>query len=160
MTPPDPMLGTRIGDYIVEERIGSGGMGIVYRAVQPLIGKQVAIKILSPYMASHPESVHRLLAEARMVSSIQHSGIIDIFGFGELPDGRQYMIMEYLKGTPLDVYLTKHHRLEPAEAFPILEEVLAALGAAHAAGVIHRDLKPNNVFLVQQPDGTRYVKLL
>ncbi len=160
MTAADPMLGARIGDYVIQERIGAGGMGIVYRAVQPLIGKQVAIKILSPHMASHPEAVHRLLAEARIVSTIQHHGIIDIFGFGELPDGRQYMVMEYLKGSPLDTYLAQHQRLEPSEAFAILDEVLAALGAAHAAGVVHRDLKPNNIFLVQQPDGSRYTKLL
>jgi serine/threonine-protein kinase len=154
------MIGAHIGDYVVEERIGAGGMGIVYRAVQPLIGKQVAIKVLSPHLSSHPEAVHRLLAEARMVSTIQHHGIIDIFSFGALPDGRQYMVMEYLKGTALDAYLAQHQRLEPSEAFWILDEVLAALGAAHAAGVIHRDLKPNNIFLVQQPDGTRYIKLL
>ncbi|HEX8699641.1 MAG TPA: serine/threonine-protein kinase [Myxococcaceae bacterium] len=160
MTSADPMIGARLGDYVVEERIGAGGMGIVYRARQVLIGKPVAIKILSPHLASHPEAVQRLLAEARMVSTIQHHGIIDIFGFGELPDGRQYMVMECLKGTPLDAYLARHGRLEPSEAFTILDEVLSALGAAHAAGVIHRDLKPNNIFLVQQPDGTRYIKLL
>jgi serine/threonine protein kinase len=160
MTPADPMIGAHIGDYVVEERIGAGGMGIVYRAVQPLIGKQVAIKVLSPHMASHPEAVHRLLAEARIVSTIQHHGIIDIFGFGELPDGRQYMVMEYLQGTPLGTYLEQRKRLEPAEAFSLLDQVLAALGAAHAAGVVHRDLKPNNIFLVQQPDGTSYIKLL
>jgi tRNA A-37 threonylcarbamoyl transferase component Bud32 len=160
MTSTDPMIGTHIGDYVVEERIGAGGMGIVYRARQVLIGKKVAIKILSPHLASHPDAVERLLAEARMVSTIQHHGIIDIYGFGALPDGRQYMVMECLKGTPLDTFLARHGRLQPSEAFSILDEVLSALSAAHAAGVIHRDLKPNNIFLVQQADGTRYIKLL
>jgi len=160
MTPTDPMIGAHIGDYVVEERIGAGGMGIVYRAKQVLIGKKVAIKVLSPHLASHPEAVERLLAEARMVSTIQHHGIIDIYGFGELPDGRQYMVMECLKGTPLDTYLARYGRLEPSDALSILDEVLSALGAAHAAGVIHRDLKPNNIFIVQQADGARYVKLL
>ena len=78
----DPMLGRHIGEYVIEERIGLGGMGIVYRAVQPLIGKRVAIKVLSPHLDSHPEEVRRLLAEARIVNAIRHRGIIDIFSFG------------------------------------------------------------------------------
>jgi serine/threonine-protein kinase len=154
------MLGMSLGGYVIEARIGEGGMGLVYRAVQPLIRKQVAIKVLSPQLASRPEEVDRLLAEARIVNAIRHRGIIDIFSFGQLPDGRQYMIMEYLHGTPLDAYLRQRGRLELAEALPLLDEVLAALGAAHSAGVIHRDIKPSNVFLVEQVDGTRYVKLL
>jgi serine/threonine-protein kinase len=101
-SPKDPLLGAQIGDYVIKERIGAGGMGIIYRAVQPLIGKEVAIKILRPQLADSPEELQRLLTEARAVSSIQHRGIINIFSFGMLPDGRHYAVMEYLRGRSLD----------------------------------------------------------
>src|SRR5258708_3959172 len=81
----DPIIGLTLGEYRVEERIGVGGMGIVYRAVQPLIGKSVAVKVLRPEFASDPVVVARLLEEARAVNAVGHRGIIDVFGFGKLP---------------------------------------------------------------------------
>ncbi|MCY1030610.1 serine/threonine-protein kinase [Corallococcus sp. BB11-1] len=156
----DPLIGLKLGEYELRSRIGVGGMGLVYDGIQPLIGKRVAVKVLRPELAHSSEQVARLLAEARAVNAIRHRGIIDIFGFGQLPDGRQYIVMEYLDGQPLDAILAEKGRLPVTEALALLEEVLAALGAAHGAGVVHRDLKPSNIFLVRQPDGSRYVKLL
>ncbi|RKI19958.1 serine/threonine protein kinase [Corallococcus sp. AB030] len=156
----DPLIGLKLGEYELRSRIGVGGMGLVYDGIQPLIGKRVAVKVLRPELAHSSEQVARLLAEARAVNAIRHRGIIDIFGFGQLPDGRQYIVMEYLDGQPLDAILAEKGRLPVPEALSLLDEVLAALGAAHGAGVVHRDLKPSNIFLVRQPDGTRYVKLL
>ncbi len=156
----DPLIGMKLGEYELRSRIGVGGMGFVYDGIQPLIGKRVAVKVLRPELAQAPEQVARLLAEARAVNAIRHRGIIDIFGFGQVPDGRQYIVMEFLDGQPLDGYLAEKGRLPPTEALSILDEVLAALGAAHGAGVVHRDLKPSNIFLVREPGGTRYVKLL
>ncbi|WP_414654030.1 serine/threonine-protein kinase, partial [Hyalangium sp.] len=156
----DPLIGMKLGEYELRSRIGVGGMGFVYDGIQPLIGKRVAVKVLRPELAQAPEQVARLLAEARAVNAIRHRGIIDIFGFGQVPDGRQYIVMEFLDGQPLDAYLAEKARLPPTEALSILDEVLAALGAAHGAGVVHRDLKPSNIFLVREPGGTRYVKLL
>lgn len=156
----DPLIGMKLGEYELRSRIGVGGMGFVYDGIQPLIGKRVAVKVLRPELAQAPEQVARLLAEARAVNAIRHRGIIDIFGFGQVPDGRQYIVMEFLDGQPLDAYLAEKGRLPPTEALSILDEVLAALGAAHGAGVVHRDLKPSNIFLVREPGGTRYVKLL
>ncbi len=156
----DPLIGMKLGEYELRSRIGVGGMGFVYDGIQPLIGKRVAVKVLRPELAQAPEQVARLLAEARAVNAIRHRGIIDIFGFGQVPDGRQYIVMEFLDGQPLDGYLAEKIRLPPTEALSILDEVLAALGAAHGAGVVHRDLKPSNIFLVREPGGTRYVKLL
>jgi serine/threonine-protein kinase len=156
----ETLRGTRIGEYVIEERIGSGGMGYVYRAVQPLIGKQVAIKVLRHQLGESPEDLQRLLTEARAVNSIHHRGIIDIFSFGTLPDGRQYIVMELLRGHSLEEELARRGRLPAHEVLALLEEILSTLTAAHGAGVIHRDIKPSNVFLVEQPDGTRYVKLL
>ncbi|MGE6756923.1 serine/threonine-protein kinase [Corallococcus interemptor] len=156
----DPLIGLKLGEYELRSRIGVGGMGLVYEGIQPLIGKRVAVKVLRPELAHSSEQVARLLAEARAVNAIRHRGIIDIFGFGQLPDGRQYIVMEYLEGQPLDAILAEKGRLPVPEALSLLDEVLAALGAAHGAGVVHRDLKPSNIFLVKQPDGSRYVKLL
>jgi serine/threonine-protein kinase len=156
----DPLVGLRIGEYELRQRIGVGGMGLVYDGIQPVIGKRVAVKVLRPELAAAEEQVARLLAEARAVNSIRHRGIVDIFGFGQVPDGRQYIIMEFLEGIALDAYLAEKGRLAVPEVLDILDEVLGALGAAHGAGVVHRDLKPSNIFLVRQPDGSRYVKLL
>ncbi|HEX5747214.1 MAG TPA: serine/threonine-protein kinase [Archangium sp.] len=156
----DPLTGLKVGEYELRQRIGVGGMGLVYEGIQPLIGKRVAVKVLRPELAAAEEQVARLLAEARAVNAIRHRGIVDIFGFGQVPDGRQYIIMEYLEGVALDAHLTEKGRLPVYEALDILDEVLSALGAAHGAGVVHRDLKPSNIFLVKQPDGSRYVKLL
>jgi serine/threonine-protein kinase len=156
----DPLTGLKLGEYELRQRIGVGGMGLVYEGIQPLIGKRVAVKVLRPELAAAEEQVARLLAEARAVNAIRHRGIVDIFGFGQVPDGRQYIIMEYLEGVALDAHLTEKGRLPVPEALDILDEVLSGLGAAHGAGVVHRDLKPSNIFLVKQPDGSRYVKLL
>lgn len=156
----DALIGMKLGEYELRQRIGVGGMGFVYDGIQPLIGKRVAVKVLRPELAQAPEQVARLLAEARAVNAIRHRGIIDIFGFGQVPDGRQYIVMEFLDGQPLDAHLAEKGRLAPTEALSILDEVLAALGAAHGAGVVHRDLKPSNIFLVREPGNSRYVKLL
>lgn len=157
---PDPLIGQRVGDYVILEQVGIGGMGVVYAGMQPLIGKPVAIKVLRPEMARDPAQAERLFFEARAVAQIRHRGIIDIFTLGQLPDGRHYFVMEMLKGESLHELLVRRRSLSPTEALLILDEVLSALGAAHDAGLIHRDLKPSNVFLVTQSDGATFAKLL
>lgn len=154
------LVGQMLGEYEVEAHLGAGGMGIVYRGVQPQIGKRVAIKVLRPEIASGEESVQALLAEARAVNAIRHSGIVDIFSFGSTPDGSAYVVMELLEGSSLDVVLHAVHRFSPVQAIDILSQMLTALDAAHAAGVIHRDLKPANLHLGQQKDGSWRVKIL
>ena len=156
----DSLIGTQLGEYVVEERVGIGGMGIVYRAVQPLIGNSVAIKVLRPDVITDENDLQRFLGEARTVNSIRHRSIISIFGAADTPDGRKYLVMEYLEGESLEARLQREGRLPTADAIPILEDVLSALAAAHAANVVHRDLKPANVFLVHQSDGRPWVKLL
>ena len=156
----DPLLGSRLGEYQVTARLGLGGMGIVYEGVQPLIGKRVAIKVLRWEVAADDGQMERLLMEARSVNAIRHRGIIDIFGFGELPDGRHYFVMEYLEGHPLNRVIAAEAPLPVKFATSLIDDVLASLDAAHRAGVIHRDLKPSNVFVVREPSGVRYAKLL
>ena len=107
----DSLVGLKIGEYELRQRIGVGGMGLVYDGIQPLIGKRVAVKVLRPELAAAEEQVARLLAEARAVNAIRHRGIVDIFGFGQVPDGRQYIIMEFLEGEPLDALPGEKGRL-------------------------------------------------
>jgi eukaryotic-like serine/threonine-protein kinase len=152
--------GDTVGEYVIEGKIGSGTFGEVYRAVQPLIGKQVAIKILSRRYSADPHVVSRFIAEARAVNQIRHKHIIDIFSFGQLPDRRHYHIMELLNGTTLDRHLKDRGRLSVREALAILQGLARALDAAHAAGIAHRDLKPANVFLAWEDDHRPFPKLL
>ncbi|NNC16354.1 serine/threonine protein kinase, partial [Corallococcus exiguus] len=155
----DPLPSSQIGDFTVEERIGSGGMGVVYRATHSLIGKQAAIKVLRAELVS-PRLHERLLVEARAVNAIRHPGIIDIFGFGKLPDGRPYIVMELLEGRPLSELLSDQQRLDVPTVLWMLDQILSPLGAAHRAGVVHRDLKPANVFMVEPPNAAPMLKLV
>ena len=153
--------GQKVGEYVVETKIGQGGFGAVFRASHPLIGKLAAIKVLSRKYSSDPEIVSRFIAEARAVNQIRHRNIIDIFSFGQLADGRHYYVMEYLEGEPLDALIDQQGLLVPQVALPILRQVARALDAAHGKGIAHRDLKPENVFLGRDPDGEGHVvKLL
>jgi serine/threonine protein kinase len=157
----DPLIGQRLGEYEVLEAVGEGGMGVVYRGVQPIIKKRVAIKVLKPNMAGDATQVRRLADEAVAVNSIRHRNIIDIFSFGQLADGRPYIVMEFLEGQPLDGYLhAANGKIALAEALSLLIAMCAPLSAAHRAGVIHRDLKPSNIFLCLSADSERYLKLL
>src|SRR5258708_11399888 len=104
---PDLDPGQAVGEYAVEHKLGQGGFGAVFRATHPLIGKVVAIKVLSRKFSVDPEMVSRFQAEAKAVNQIRHRNIIDIFSFGTLADGRCYYIMEYLDGEPLDARLDR-----------------------------------------------------
>jgi serine/threonine-protein kinase len=158
---PDLEAGQIVGEYQVEGKLGQGGFGAVFKAAHPLIGKVVAIKVLSRKFSVDPEMVSRFIAEARAVNQIRHRNIIDIFSFGQLPDGRHYYVMEYLDGEPLDALIDRERMLPLEQALPILRQVARALDAAHAKGIAHRDLKPENIFLARDPDGDGYwAKLL
>jgi serine/threonine-protein kinase len=150
--------GTMVGEYRVEHRIGSGGMGIVFAAVHPLIGKRVAIKVLKADVCNDAVAVERFIDEARIVNQIEHPNIVDIFAFGQMPDGRQYFVMEWLRGRSLRVHI-ESERLTVAQTCSILIPLTRALLAAHELGIVHRDLKPDNVFLDERGAQT-IVKLL
>ncbi len=153
--------GDTVGEYVFRDQIGKGGFGTVYRAGHPLIGKEVAIKVLSRRYSSDEGIVSRFVAEARAVNQIRHRNIIDIFAFGQLEgDGRHYYVMELLDGAPLDVHLEQVGRMALVDAIPVLRSIGKALDAAHAKGIAHRDLKPENIFLVRDPDGSIFPKLL
>lgn len=156
----DALLGQLVGEYRVEELIGLGGMGVVYRGRHPIIGREVAIKVLRPELAAGPDYTQSMLREALAATEIDHRGIVNVFAFGELSDGRQYMVMEHLRGEPLSQFIRREAPLEPARLVWMLDQILEALGAAHASGVVHRDLKPSNLFLHQPRQGPGAVKLL
>jgi eukaryotic-like serine/threonine-protein kinase len=151
--------GSLVGEYQVEREIGRGGFGTVYRAVQPVIGKQVAIKVLAHRFSTDAGMVSRFQAEAKAVNQIRHRNIIDIFSFGQLRDGRCYYVMELLDGEPLDRRLAAGP-LPLQHALPILRPLARALDAAHGKGIAHRDLKPENVFLARDSEGVLCPKLL
>jgi serine/threonine protein kinase len=151
--------GMEVGEYRVQRKIGEGGMGAVYAAVHPVIGKRVAIKVLAPHIAGHPELVRRFIDEARSVNKIGHPNIVDIFSFGWLPDQRHYFVMEYLEGQSLTDRM-KSGSIDRAEARRLLGHICGALEAAHQAGIVHRDLKPDNIWIAQPKHGDSFAKLL
>jgi eukaryotic-like serine/threonine-protein kinase len=155
---PARLIGADVGGYVVERELGRGGMGVVYAATHPIIGKRAAIKILKHSLSRNPGIVERFLQEARSVNQIGHPNIVDIFAFGTLDDGRSYLVMDLLQGEPLRKRL-KRSSIPIADAVQYLEEIASALIAAHDKGFIHRDLKPDNVFLVEHPSRLE-VKLL
>jgi serine/threonine-protein kinase len=155
----DLQPGTVVGEYRVEGKLGEGGMGAVYSAVHPLIGKKAAIKVLSAALCTDHAQVERFVQEARSVNQIGHPNIVDIFAFGSLPDGRSYFVMEWLQGQSL-ADRVQRGGLTLAEAIEILDQSADALEAAHEKKIVHRDLKPDNVFLVAVRGNRQLVKLL
>ncbi len=160
VTSHDPLLGQTVEQYKIESLIGTGAMGYVYRGVHQVIGKAAAIKVLKPDYADDPEMVQRLVREARSVNAIRHPAIVDIFGFGTLKNGQPYIVMDLLEGEPLDQYIRDRGPLKAREVVALLDELLSALAAAHKVGVIHRDLKPGNVFVETRPDGKKGIKVI
>jgi serine/threonine-protein kinase len=156
----DPLIGMMLGEYRVLELMARGATAVVYRGEHPTIGKKVAVKVLLPELSENEEMVGRLLEEARTVNAVRHPNLISIYGFGQLPDGRHYYVMEFLVGQTLAHLLGQRKRLQLSEVITILEQMCDGLAAAHDAGVVHRDLEPGNVFICELPDGTRRVKLL
>jgi eukaryotic-like serine/threonine-protein kinase len=151
--------GTEVGGYVIDGELGHGGMGVVYSATHPVIGKRAAIKILRPEVSRSPVTIERFIQEARAVNQIGHPNIVDIFAYGALPDGRAYHVMDLLVGESLRRRL-RRNVLHPSEAASVIDEIASALAAAHEHGFVHRDLKPDNVFLVQREGRWPEVKLL
>jgi serine/threonine-protein kinase len=147
----DLLLGAQVGAYRVARLLGIGGMGRVYKGVHPTIGSRVAIKVLSRECSDRRDLVERFFSEAKAVNLIRHESIVNVLDLSVLPDGRPYIVMEYLDGAPLAAILDEARRAE--QPLPIggvarlASEVLDALGAAHGKGIVHRDLKPDNIYV-------------
>ncbi|HUH05433.1 MAG TPA: serine/threonine-protein kinase [Kofleriaceae bacterium] len=151
--------GDHVDDYVIDDVLAVGGFGTVYRAHHRSLGRHVALKVLHPELASYGEVLVRFEREARAVNLFDHPNVVDIFDIGALADGRPYFVMEYLDGEDLELLLRSRGALGPAEVLQILEPLCDALEAAHAHGIIHRDLKASNVVLDER-HGVRRVVLL
>ncbi len=157
---PDEIIGTILNDrYEVTAKIGQGGMGAVYEARHTLIGKRVALKVLLDKHAEKEQVVARLKQEARLASSIGHDNIIDITDFGTTNTGRTFVVMEFLEGESLGACIARQGRIEPARIVAIATQIASALHAAHEKGIVHRDIKPDNIFLIKR-GGTDFVKVV
>jgi serine/threonine protein kinase len=148
----DPLLGVVVeGRYKIESVIGQGSAGTVYKAIQELIGREVAIKVLHDYLVSDQEFIKRFTQEAKASSRLSHPNIITIYDFGVIPQGgRPYIAMDLLKGTPLSDYIAEQGHIPVEEALPLFKQVCGALAEAHRQGVVHRDIKPENIVLVER----------
>jgi serine/threonine protein kinase len=140
--------------------LGEGGMGEVYAAEPVGGGPHVAVKILRPEYLTEPQVLSRFLEEAQLCMRLIHPNIVRMLESTSAEDGSPYLVMELLDGVPLGAYTDNGGRVPVAQAVPILQGILAGLAAAHAQGVVHRDLKPDNAFLTRAPDGTFVVKVL
>jgi tRNA A-37 threonylcarbamoyl transferase component Bud32 len=167
---PDPPLGTDAtfdslvgatlaGRYLIVRRIGEGGMGAVYEAKHTIIGKRVAVKVLLEKFLTKTDFVARLLQEARLASAIGHEHIVDVTDFGTTDDGRAFVAMEFLDGESLAQLVMREAPLPVERSLRIARQVASALGAAHAKGIVHRDVKPENVYLIRRGEAD-FVKVV
>ncbi|HET7695995.1 MAG TPA: protein kinase [Vicinamibacterales bacterium] len=143
--------------YRIDQLLGRGGMGAVYRSRDVRLDRQVAVKVVRPELLDDNEARRRFRREAQLVARLQHPGIVSIFDFGTLDSGGAYLVMELIRGEDLRRVLQREGRLEPARAERILTAVCGAIEAAHQEGVLHRDLKPENILL---PGGSVEAKVL
>jgi serine/threonine-protein kinase len=157
----DALLGQVLaGKYRIDEKIDEGGMGCVYRATHVLMEKTVAVKVLHPALAADDKIVARFTREAKAASRISHPHAINVTDFGEAENGVVYMVMEYLRGRTLKDVIRAEGPLPLARAAEIVRQVAGALEAAHAQGVIHRDLKSDNIMLEEASGGGDWAKVL
>ncbi len=148
------------GKVRLEEKIASGGMGDVYRGKQLVTGATVAVKILEPRTKRDDDAVERFRMEARVSALLAHRSIVRVFDLFEEPDGSMALVMEFLAGQTLEHRIAREGALDPVVAIAMIVPVLGALDHAHAVGVVHRDVKPANIFLAVEPDGRVTPKLL
>jgi len=157
----DALLGRSVGGaYTLQELVGVGGMGRVYRAEQQVLGRTVAVKVIHPHLLGDEQTVARFYNEARAASRLNHPNSVGVIDFGRTDDGILYLVMEYLRGKDLAMVMHEEGPLPFPRIGDILADVLAALGEAHALGVVHRDLKPENVLLKRLRSGKDLVKVV
>lgn len=152
--PRSSLLGTCLNArYLIQRLIGEGGYGVVYEALDKAQDRRVAIKVLHPRRSADPTASARLLREAQIILSIQHPNVITAYELGELLNGRFWLAIELLEGETLQTYLARKGALRPLELLSLIGPVCSGLEAAHQMGVIHRDIKPQNIMLTKTPGG-------
>jgi serine/threonine-protein kinase len=148
------------GKYVVGAQLGVGGMGVVHAAHDTELDRRVALKVLLPRLVASPTANERLKQEARAASRITSEHVVKLLDYGKLPDGAPFFVMEYLEGKDLRAVLREEGTLAPQRAVDYLLQALQAVAEGHLHGVIHRDLKPGNLFLAERADGTPLIKVL
>jgi serine/threonine protein kinase len=154
---PLDLVDQRIGKYRVVRKLGEGGMGSVFEAVHVEIGQRAAVKLLKPELSSEPKHVQRFFDEAKLLSMVNHPGLIKIYDFDRTAAGQVYIVMELLEGETLWSRFEKHQQGQPVgmqqeEVARVVRQVASALDAVHQRGIIHRDLKPENIFIVKDSE--------
>ena len=142
------MVGTQVGNYLIEEMLGEGGMGTVYRALETQLERRVAIKVLNADLARNPSIVERFRAEARAQANLMHPNVAVLYAF-LVQDGRAMMVMEYIDGQNIQDFIRHNGPLHVQQAIPWFKQALAGIGAAHRLGIVHRDIKPSNLMLTR-----------
>jgi serine/threonine protein kinase len=157
--PVDPFIGRDLlnGQFQILQKIGSGGMGSVYKALQPEMNRMVAVKILHPKLAGRSDLVSRFRREARAMSHLTHPNTVKVFLYGELDDGSLYIVMEYLDGKNLNQTVRGEGPMPVERALPLLIQSAGALDEAHGKGIVHRDMKPENIFVTRVPLGSNSI---
>jgi serine/threonine-protein kinase len=150
----------RLGQYLLREKIGSGGMGEVYRADHLFLRRPCAIKLIRPERASDPGLLQRFEREVQATATLTHPNAVQVFDYGRAEDGTFYYVMEYLPGLTLEQLVERHGPLPPARAVHFLRQICGALREAHGIGLIHRDLKPGNVMICERGGVPDTAKLL
>jgi len=142
--------GDRVGDYVVEERLGRGGMGVVYAVRHQPSGVAAALKVISADRRDDEADLRRFFHEIRAANAVRHANVANVFGDGELEDGTPYLLMERLVGRGLDEIIRERAPLPIDEALDLFEQACAGVQAAHSLGIVHRDLKPANLFVSER----------
>src|SRR5688572_9395756 len=153
-------VGQTIGNYKITAKLGEGGMGVVFLAEHPVIGRKVALKAIHPELYRNPEVVSRFMTEAKSVNQIGNEHIVDVNDFGSTAEGEFYFIMEFLQGEALADCLRRERLLQTSRALIIAAQMADALASSHAHGIVHRDLKPENIFLITRGQSSDFVKVL
>ncbi len=162
MAQADPFIGRDIlnGQFQILQKIGSGGMGAVYKALQPEMNRMVGVKILHPKLTNRKDLASRFRREARAMSHLTHPNTVKVFLYGELDDGSLYIVMEFLEGKNLNQTVRAEGPFTVPRALPVMIQVCGALEEAHRIGIVHRDLKPENIFLCQSGGLKDFPKVL
>ncbi|MBN2383097.1 SUMF1/EgtB/PvdO family nonheme iron enzyme [bacterium] len=156
----EPRVGTRIRDYLVIEKLGEGGMGRTYLTRHTHLGSYRVVKIMHPWVSQHPDFPVRFRREAQLLANLHHPAIVTLHEFSYLEDGTPFMVMEYLKGETLAEYLVGHGSLSLVTMVDFVRQLAQGLDFAHKSGIIHRDISPENIILVEDESGRLQAKLI